>query len=112
MLLTPHITTVEKHVEVPHSQIVEKVVEVPMVGDEIEGMQNHTHNHLPVQRQQHPAEVIHHHEVGMPFDTHYAGAGVYGGAVQMGATPVITQAGGSTMVMPFDTHYAGAGVYG
>jgi hypothetical protein len=69
----PHITMVDKHVEVPHHQVVEKVVEIPMVGDEIQGMQNHTHNHLPVERQQHPAEVIHHHEVGLPFDTHYAG---------------------------------------
>jgi len=98
----PHITTVDKHVEVPHHQVVEKVVEVPMIGDEIQGQQNHVHEHLPVQRQQHPAETIHHHEVGMPFETHFAGVQ---GAPIMYAAPVATyggsavqQLGGSTVM--------------
>jgi hypothetical protein len=72
-VMVPHITTIEKRVEVPHTQVVEKMVEVPMVGEDIQGNQHHVHAHLPVQREQHPAEVIHHHEVGMPFETHYAG---------------------------------------
>merc|ERR1711972_334328 len=93
----PHITTVEKHVEIPHHQVVEKVVEVPMVGDEIQGQQTHAHHPLPVERQQHPAEVVHHHEVGMPFDVHYAG--VPGATMQVSTMPVMTQAG-STMVVP------------
>merc|ERR1712160_44281 len=73
-VMVPQITTIEKVVEVPHTQVVEKTVEVPMVGDEIEGNQHHVHEHLPIQHEQHPAEVIHHTEIGMPFDTHYAGA--------------------------------------
>merc|ERR1711957_398981 len=111
----PHITRVDKHVEVPHHQVVEKIVEIPMVGDEIEGMQNHTHNHLPVERQQHPAEVHHHHEVGMPFDTHYAGAAggqqfagqqfaggasMYGGSTSMGQPAM-----GSTMLVQPQPYY-------
>jgi len=69
----PQITTIEKYVEVPHVQTVEKIVEVPMVGDGIQGQQNHQHAHLPVQREVHPAEVFHETHIGPAFDVHYAG---------------------------------------
>merc|ERR1719450_575418 len=69
----PQITTIKKYVDVPHVQTVEKIVEVPMLGEPIPGQHQHQHTHLPVQREVHPAEEIHHTEVGMPFDTHYAG---------------------------------------
>merc|ERR1711957_654139 len=101
----PHITMVDKHVEVPHHQVVEKIVEIPMVGDEIQGMVNHSHDHLPVERQQHPAEVFHHHEVGMPFDTHYAG--VQGAPVTY-AAPAATQGGSMFQPMGGSTFMPGS----
>jgi hypothetical protein len=69
----PHITTIKKYVDVPHVQTVEKHVEYPMLAENVVGRQEHVHTHLEVQREVHPAEEIHHMEVGMPFETHYAG---------------------------------------
>jgi len=94
----PHITTIEKHVDVPHVQTVEKHVEVPMVGDTIQGTITHQHTHLPVQREVHPAEVIHQVEQGMHFETHYAG--VHQAAVTYGAPPDPAAGGSVTYGAP------------
>merc|ERR1719313_2086267 len=99
-LMMPHITTIEKHVEVPQIQTVEKIVEVPQV-EHHQGTHTHTTHQQPTIRHRAPPQIVQVSEMGADLPAEHGGTTVHAAPPP---TTVVQAAPPTTAVVPATTY--------